>query len=304
MDTAELGRLFPREAPLTVANFVGLAEGGLETRVRKGRPFYDGLTFHRVVAGFMIQGGDPDGSGRGGPGYRFADEIVPSLRHDAPGVLSMANAGPDTNGSQFFITHVPTPHLDGKHSVFGRVVSGQEVVDRIAAGDRMDRVTIVRVGPEAEAFRVDQETFAALQEEAAGRVARAKAEAGEAQRRYGRTIRRREREAEISASGLKYVVLREGSGPKPRPGQTVTAHYTGRLMDGTVFDSSLGRGPFSFPAGRQRVIAGWDEALLDMRVGEKRALIIPPGLAYGKAGAGGGAIPPDATLYFEVERLE
>ena len=124
--------LFSGEAPITVANFINLAKRG----------YYDGLKFHRVIANFMIQGGDPTGTGRGGPGYNFADEFSPTRRHDSAGVLSMANAGPGTNGSQFFITHGPTSHLDGKHSVFGKVASGQEVVNAISENDVMSQVSI------------------------------------------------------------------------------------------------------------------------------------------------------------------
>ena len=124
--------LFPDEAPLTVANFVNLVQRG----------YYDGLTFQRVIANFMIQGGDPTGTGSGGPGYNFRDEFSPSLRHTSAGVLSMANAGPGTNGSQFFITHGPTPHLDDKHSIFGKVSAGQSVVDAIEQGDVMTTITI------------------------------------------------------------------------------------------------------------------------------------------------------------------
>ncbi len=120
------------KTPVTVANFVNLAKHG----------FYNGVTFHRVIPDFMIQTGDPKGNGTGGPGYRFDDEIDPTLRHSGPGVLSMANAGPGTNGSQFFITHVATPWLDGKHSVFGRVVKGQDVVNAIRQGDKIETVTI------------------------------------------------------------------------------------------------------------------------------------------------------------------
>ncbi|MDR1611831.1 MAG: peptidylprolyl isomerase [Planctomycetota bacterium] len=297
-------RLFYEKAPLTVANFVGLAEGRLETSSRRGQPFYDGISFHRVIADFMIQGGDPTGSGSGGPGYSFPDEIIPGLVHDSPGVLSMANAGPDTNGSQFFITHVPTPHLDGKHAVFGKVVVGQDVVNSIAKGDRMEKVSIIRVGPEAEAFQVDQEKFKNLQRDNAARIAAARKQERENQGAYGKEIRKFEKQAKTTKSGLKYVVIKEGAGGKPRPGQGIEAHYTGRFMDGRIFDSSVDRGPFSFPVGKGKVIAGWDEALLDMKVGEKRALILPPELAYGKKGAGDGFIPPDSTLFFEVERVK
>ena len=154
------------KAPLTVANFVGLAEGtknyskdGSAPKPQNGAPFYDGLTFHRVIKGFMIQGGCPKGNGQGGPGYRFKNETHPGLKHDRAGILSMANAGPDTNGSQFFITHGPTPHLDGGYNVFGHVVEGQSVVDAIERGDKMNKVKIVRVGEKAKAFKGDQAAF-------------------------------------------------------------------------------------------------------------------------------------------------
>lgn len=152
-------RLEFEQCPATVASFVGLAEGTIRSNRPAGTRFYDGLTFHRVIPDFMIQGGCPEGSGRGGPGYRFDDEIRPALRHDGPGILSMANAGPGTNGSQFFITHVPTAWLDGKHTVFGRVVEGQEVVNAIRGGDRIEGVDILRTGAAAEAFRPDQAMF-------------------------------------------------------------------------------------------------------------------------------------------------
>lgn len=158
-----------QRVPMTVMNFVGLAEGTIEHNRGSGVRFYDGLTFHRVIEDFMIQGGDPEGSGRGGPGHRFPDEFHPELRHDSAGILSMANAGPNTNGSQFFITHTETPWLDGAHSVFGRVVAGQDVVDSIQRRDRLERVRIERVGADAEEFRADQAAFDEARRTAGGR---------------------------------------------------------------------------------------------------------------------------------------
>ena len=295
-------RLEFEKTPLTVANFVGLAEGTKDSNKGKGAHFYDSLTFHRVIPDFMIQGGDPDGTGSGGPGYNFPDEFDSSLKHASPGVLSMANAGPGTNGSQFFITHVATPWLDGKHTIFGHVVSGQEVVNTIAQGDKIDTLTIIRVGAKAKAFKSDQKAFDdLLKKSATAGQAKDKAEADKQQA----TIKQKWPKAISTPSGLMYVVTKEGSGDvTPTKGATVTAHYTGTLLSGDKFDSSVDRNqPFKFPVGMGRVIKGWDEAFMGMKKGEKRTLIIPPSLAYGSRGAGG-VIPPNATLVFDVELLD
>jgi len=292
------------KTPLTVTNFVGLAEGTKEFNDSKGRTsgrYYDGLTFHRVIDNFMIQGGCPLGTGTGGPGYDFPDEFDPSLKHDRPGILSMANAGPGTNGSQFFITHVPTPWLDNKHSVFGHVVEGQDVVNAIKKGDIITRVEIIRVGDRAKAFKADQESFDRLLNE----LDKQKATREEEQRsKETAIIKEKWPNVQTTDSGLMYEVVAKGSGDrKPSPGETVSAHYTGMFLDGSKFDSSVDRGePIRFPVGTGRVIKGWDEALLDMTRGEKRILIIPPQLAYGARGRG--PIPPNSTLVFEVELVD
>jgi FKBP-type peptidyl-prolyl cis-trans isomerase len=292
------------KTPLTVTNFVGLAEGTKKFSDSKGRTsgrYYDGLTFHRVIDNFMIQGGCPLGSGTGGPGYNFPDEFDPSLKHDRPGILSMANAGPGTNGSQFFITHVPTPWLDNKHTVFGHVISGQDVVNAVRKGDAIKTIEIIKVGNKAEAFKADQESFDNLLQE----IGRRKSEKEELRKENElAVIKKKWPNTTTTASGLMYEVVKKGDGgAKPQPGSTVKAHYTGMLLDGQKFDSSLDRGePISFPVGTGRVIKGWDEALLDMQKGEKRILIIPPDLAYGSRGVG--PIPPNSTLVFEVELLD
>ena len=292
------------KTPLTVTNFVGLAEGTKKFKDSKGRTsgrYYDGLTFHRVIPNFMIQGGCPLGTGTGGPGYDFPDEFDPSLKHDRPGILSMANAGPGTNGSQFFITHVPTPWLDGKHTVFGHVVVGQDIVDAIKKGDKLEKLEIIRVGAKAESFKADQQAFDKLLGSIAGdKIAKEKERIAQEQA----LIKEKYPNAVTTDSGLMYDVIKEGNDDKkPSPGDNVSAHYTGMFMDGRKFDSSVDRGqPIQFPVGTGRVIKGWDEALLDMKKGEKRILVIPPDLAYGRNGRG--PIPPNSTLVFEVELVD
>jgi len=286
------------KTPLTVCNFVGLAEGTLKTDKRQGEPFYNGLIFHRVIADFMIQGGCPEGTGRGDPGYKFVDEFDPSLRHTGPGILSMANSGPGSNGSQFFITHKATPWLDNRHSVFGHVVEGQNVVDAIQKGDTLESVTILRVGDKAKAFKSDQAAFDALLKKAEENPPGTKAQ--EEGKAFLEANKKKEG-VKTTESGLQYTIVKAGDGPQPKPTDTVTVHYRGTLIDGTEFDSSAKRNePATFPLNR--VIPGWTEGLQLIGIGGKAQLVIPSNLAYGERGAGG-VIPPNSVLIFDVELI-
>ncbi|WP_103071265.1 peptidylprolyl isomerase [Aquimarina sediminis] len=286
-----------KKTPGTVGNFVGLAEGNLENQaIPQGKPYYNGLKFHRVIADFMVQGGDPQGSGAGGPGYQFDDEIHPDLKHDGPGVLSMANAGPGTNGSQFFITHVETSWLDGKHTVFGKVVEGQDVVNAIEQGDEIESLEIQRVGADAENFNA-VETFRSFNGAKAEREAVAKKKSEELLEELAAGF-------DKTDSGLRYKIVQKGEGVTAEKGKTVSVHYKGSLTDGTVFDSSYKRNqPIDFPLGMGQVISGWDEGIALLQVGDKARFVIPPYLGYGDRGAGG-VIPPNATLIFDVELVE
>jgi len=285
------------KTPGTVGNFVALAEGNLENSAKpQGTPYYDGLKFHRVIADFMIQGGCPLGTGTGDPGYKFDDEFVSELKHDGPGVLSMANAGPGTNGSQFFITHTATPWLDGKHTVFGKVVEGQDVVDAIAQDDVIETLAIERVGDAAqnwnavEAFRVFENARAKREEEA-------KKVAQEALDKLAAGF-------DQTDSGLRYKIIQKGSGAQAEKGKSVSVHYEGSLDNGQVFDSSYRRkDPITFTLGIGQVIQGWDEGIALLKEGDKARFVIPSYLGYGERGAGG-VIPPNATLVFDVELVK
>jgi len=292
-----LGQLHYKKTPGTVANFVALAEGNLENKAKpQGTPYYDGLKFHRVIPDFMIQGGDPAGTGAGGPGYKFDDEFHPDLKHDKPGIFSMANAGPGTNGSQFFITHVPTDWLDGKHTVFGEVIEGMDVVNSVAQGHTIEKMEIIREGEEAKAFNA-VETFRTFNGAKAEREAAAKKAQEEAMADLIAGF-------EKTDSGLYHKIIQKGDGPKPESGNTVVVHYKGMLADGTTFDSSYKRGnPIEFPVGMGHVIAGWDEGILMLNKGDKARFVIPSDLGYGAQGAGG-VIPPNATLVFDVELMD
>jgi peptidyl-prolyl cis-trans isomerase A (cyclophilin A) len=283
--------------PGTVGNFVALAEGNMENKVKpQGQKFYDGLTFHRVIPDFMIQGGCPKGTGTGDPGYKFDDEFHPSLKHDRPGVLAMANSGPASNGSQFYITHVPTSWLDGKHTVFGHVIEGQDIVDAVAQGDALESVEIIRVGEEAEKFNAI-EAFVGLKGARLKRDAALKAESEAKMEQLAAGF-------DKTDSGLRYKMINKGEGKKAEAGKTVAVHYEGSLENGKVFDSSYPRKkPIEFRLGQGQVIEGWDEGIALLQVGDKARFVIPSDLAYGAAGAGG-VIPPNATLIFDVELME
>lgn len=301
-----LVKLHFEETPMTVCNFVGLAEGKINNTAKPlGTPFYDNLKFHRVISktngdaqDFMIQGGDPQGTGMGGPGYKFPDEIVSSLKHDGPGVLSMANSGPATNGSQFFITHVATPWLDGKHTVFGKVVEGFDAVNATKTNDVITKLEIIRKGEKAKNFKADQAAFDGYVNGFSKKLAEAAKGEAEAFEKWVKTTYPA---AQKTSTGLYYVVESKGNGAKAEKGKNVKVHYAGKLQDGTEFDNSFKRGePIEFQLGAGRVIKGWDEGIAMMNVGDKYKLIIPYSLGYGEAGYPG-AIPPKATLIFDTE---
>ena len=289
--------LFYDKTPLTVTNFVGLAEGTLDAT--KGKHFYDGLKFHRVISDFMIQGGDPEGTGRGGPGYRFADECRDDLVFDKPGYLAMANAGPGTNGSQFFITHVPTDWLNGKHTIFGQVVNedSQKVVNEIKQNDKIVKLTIVRQGGDAEKFTVTQADFDRLSAEASKKAEEAKKAAAAA--------RIKEVEANFpgfdkDSNGIYFKTTKEGSGNKIGGKRAVAVEYKGYFVNGQVFDQSKGRGPLEFTTAGGQMIPGFDIMVQDMKLGEKRTIVLPPSQAYGEGGIPG-VIPGGAYIAFDVE---
>ena len=288
--------LFYKEVPGTVGNFVGLSLGKIKNNVKNiGIPYYDGLKFHRVINDFMIQAGCPVGTGSGDPGYKFDDEFHPDLKHDSPGILSMANAGPSTNGSQFFITHVDTPWLDNKHTVFGKVISGMEVVNSIVQNDEIKSISINAVGNHANSY--DSVTaFDKFNSEKQNREKKEKEELEKKLKKISIGFKK-------TPSGLLYKIIKKKNAVKAESGKKVKVHYEGMLMDGVIFDSSFKRNqPIDFTLGVGQVIKGWDEGISLLSVGEKATFIIPSDLAYGKSGAGG-VIPPDATLIFDVELI-
>lgn len=311
------------KTPMTVANFVGLAEGNFKVDSNKyDKPFYNGLKFHRVIKDFMIQGGDPDGNGSGGPKHRFADEIVEGLLHDTAGILSMANAGPATNGSQFFITHKATPHLDGKHTVFGHVIIGHDIVNLIAQNDTMKTVTIVRVGKAAKEWNATSEfektakklnaieaekkaQQAKIEEEKKAKIAKIAAISEEDyKKKMFDEIIKENPTAQQLPSGLIYIIENPGNGAKIVSGDTIWLHYKGTFReDGKKFNSSYDQGsPINLIYKTKPTIPGLDEGIGMLAKNGKAKLFIPYFLAFGKQGQQG-SIPPYADMIFDIELI-
>ena len=328
-----LAELYFEATPMTVASFVSLAEGK-STMVEeqyKDKPFYDGLVFHRVIKDFMIQGGDPAGTGSGGPGYKFPNEIVDTLTHDSKGILSMANSGPNTNGSQFFITLKETPWLNGMHTVFGKIVQGQEVVDKIGQvetqpGDRpveevvIEKVNIIRKGDAAKDFNASE----VLTQELQDFKTEAETRERELNEKREATVQQYEQlkaEAKELENGLKIAFLEEGEGPSPKVGDTVMVNYKGFLTSGDLFDTNIaevaeennmlnprrqemgGYSPMPVLYGPDApMIPGFKNGVQQMKVGDKAVLFIPASQGYGERGAPP-VIPPSSDLIFEVEMV-
>lgn len=324
------------KTPNTVANFVSLAEGNntFVDEKYKGKPFYNGIKFHRVIKDFMIQGGDPEGTGRGGTGYKFADEFPVDkegnflLTHDKAGILSMANSGPNTNSSQFFITHKETPHLNGKHSVFGHVVIGQNVVDSIEQGVVINKIDIIRNGKAAKNFdapavfsegmKTFEEKMKKKEEEAIKRNELTE----KAKKQMAQYIKENKTKAKKYPSGLRMMTTEKGSGVKPKDGTPVLIDYAGFFEDGRMFGTSVlstakkfnqfderfdndnRYHPFTrIYSKKAQLIPGFREAMLKMTYGEKALIFVPSHLAYGEKGAGG-TIPPNTDLVFEVQIVD
>jgi len=311
-----------QKSPVTVANFVGLAEGKIENKSKtKGVPFYDGTIFHRVIKDFMIQGGDPQGTGMGDPGYKFEDEKN-DLQHTGKGILSMANSGPNTNGSQFFITEVATPWLDGKHTIFGKVVKGEEVIDAIANVEKgpqdkprtdvvLEKVSVFSKGDQYknyDAAQIFTEGKSKIAENNKAAMAKIEAEKKRKEEEFAanqlKMVEDMKAGMEVTASGLYYKITKTTDGVAPNAGDEVAVHYAGRLVDGSEFDSSFKRNePITFSVGIGQVIKGWDEGILLLKEGETGTFLIPSELGYGTRGAGG-VIPPNAWLVFDVELVK
>ena len=313
-------RLEYEKTPMTVANFVGLAEGTIKNAAfPEGKPFFDGTPFHRVVAGHVIQAGSAVGGSSGSPGYTFPNEIHPDLSHNKAGMLGMANSGPHTNASQFYITLGNRSYLDGDYTVFGRVIAGMDVVNSIVQGDTIRSISIIRVGKKAEQFIVTTESFTAMVEAAKERV---KQQEEKKKRDEEALITKKWLKAAAGENGTKYIIRKEGIGKKPVQGTIITVQYTGSfLLKGTKFHSTADAGrpaaegnpePFEYEIGRSRINPGFDAAVKDMKEGEKRLVIVPGDRAYGSGGFYGKETPgkkrfvisPNTSLVYEIEVIK
>jgi len=307
------------KTPLTVTNFCGLAEGTIENSVFPlGVSFYEGSRFHRVVPGHVIQAGAPNTEREIGCGYTIPNEIHPALSHCQPGMVGMANSGPHTNGSQFYITLGDRSYLDGDYTLFGRVFSGMEVVKDIQIGDEIISINIIRIGKKAKKLKCDHKTFTALLQTAKEK---------QTQEEQEKILKENERtqntwpEAISTNSGLKYVILEEGEGETPQAGDLIKAIYSGSTLEGKNFISTLEDGKpeygtepqiFTFELGKSGLNPGFDEAVANMKKGEKRILIVPAALAYGIQGYYGPEkqgekrffISPNSTLIYELTLMD
>ena len=323
-----VAKLYNDATPLTASNFVNLANGtnSLVDSAYAGKPYYDNLIFHRVIKDFMIQGGDPNRDGTGNPGYRFPDEFVDSLKHDRKGLLSMANSGPKTNGSQFFITLKETPWLDGKHTIFGEIVIGQEIVDSIGSvptqkpGDMpidevvMEKVSIINKGNISVVdFAAEMERLEAEREERRKKLERLAIDKAV-------EFVNMKSEAETFESGLQMFFTNKGDGPKPKEGEDLWIDYAGYFTNGQLFNTSLAevaeayeqldenrlaRGqyaPIRTNTNDSRLIQGFREALQNMQIGDKATIFIPSHLGYGEQG-NRPYIEPNTDLIFELEMM-
>ena len=306
------------KTPLTVANFVALAEGDMKNNHKEiGDPYYNGLKFHRVINEFMIQGGCPEGSGSGDPGYKFADEFHPELKHDREGILSMANSGPGTNGSQFFITHKATPWLDGKHSVFGEVIKGQEVVDSIEQNDLIEDLIIIRKGKEARQFDAS-EVFTSYFEQRETIAKENEIKLNAIRQQNLLKFEALKSKSTKTASGLQYQITYKGKGTPVKSTNNTTVHYAVYFTDGTLLETSkLEIAEANNAVNMQRknanqynpiparvgpedaMIEGFKEGLRLLRMGDQAILFLPYDIAYGEKGVQG--IPPQSDLIFEIE---
>lgn len=306
------------KAPITVANFISLSEGENQkvSEEFKSKKYYNGIKFHRVIPDFMIQGGDPTGSGSGGPGYRFEDEFS-DLTHKGPGILSMANSGPNTNGSQFFITHKATPWLDGKHTVFGEVIEGQEIVDSIQQNDLIEDVIIVRKGKEAKQFDAPK-IFTTYFDQKEIKAKEREAKLNAIKEQNASKFDALKAESTTTASGLQYQITSKGNGVAVKSTNKATVHYAVYFVDGTLLETSkLEIAEANNLVNQQRknanqynpipaevgpdaaMIEGFKEGLRLLKQGDQATLFLPYTLAYGAKGTNG--IPPQSDLIFEVE---